>query len=65
MWFGTKDGLNRFDGYDFKLYKNDLIQNHGLESNFIRSLHEFDGYIWVGTDNGLLGTAKKQSPLKL
>lgn len=65
MWFGTKDGLNRFDGYDFKLYKNDLIQNHGLESNFIRSLHEFDGYIWVGTDNGLFRYSKETESFKI
>lgn len=53
MWFGTKDGLNRFDGYRFKTYRSNGDPIHSLGSNFIRSLHEYKGIIWVGTDKGL------------
>ncbi|WP_029278463.1 hybrid sensor histidine kinase/response regulator transcription factor [Pedobacter borealis] len=53
MWFGTKDGLNRFDGYRFKTYRSNGDPIHSLGSNFIRSLHEYKGVIWVGTDKGL------------
>lgn len=53
MWFGTKDGLNRFDGYNFKTFKNQPNLKNSLGSNFIRTLHEYQNYIWVGTDNGL------------
>ncbi|TRZ42062.1 hybrid sensor histidine kinase/response regulator [Robertkochia solimangrovi] len=53
LWFGTKDGLNRYDGYTFKLYHSDPNQKNNIGSNFIQNLLEFDGYLWVGTDNGL------------
>lgn len=54
LWFGTKDGLNRYDGYRFKVYKNISSEDWSLRNNFIRSLHEdSDGNIWVGTDEGL------------
>src|SRR5690606_8777933 len=54
MWFGTKDGLNRFDGYSFKILRQHPNQENGLSSNFIRSLYEDrKGIIWVGTDRGL------------
>lgn len=53
MWFGTKDGLNRFDGYNFKTFKNRSDFENSLGSNFIRTLHEYQNNIWVGTDNGL------------
>ena len=54
MWFGTKDGLNRFDGYSFKVFHSDPDNPNGLGSNFVRALHVGDsGHIWVGTDQGI------------
>ncbi|MGS2760646.1 hybrid sensor histidine kinase/response regulator transcription factor [Sinomicrobium sp. M5D2P9] len=53
LWFGTKDGLNRYDGYNFKLFQHQPGDEKSIGSNFIRCLHEYDNYIWVGTDTGL------------
>ncbi len=53
LWFGTKDGLNRFDGYRYKIFRKNPDDLNSIGSNFIRCLHEFDGSIWVGTDTGL------------
>src|SRR5699024_8811266 len=54
MWFATRDGLNRFDGYSFKVFKSDFNEPSTLESNFIRCLAEDKkGNIWVGTDQGI------------
>jgi ligand-binding sensor domain-containing protein/signal transduction histidine kinase len=54
LWFGTKDGLNRFNGYTFKTFQNDRDDPNSIGSNFIISLHEDDsGVLWVGTDRGL------------
>ncbi|MBE9126667.1 response regulator [Coleofasciculus sp. LEGE 07092] len=53
MWFGTQDGLNIYDGYNFKIYKYDELNPHSLSDNFIASLYEDrSGTIWVGTDGG-------------
>ncbi len=53
MWFGTQDGLNRFDGYDFKVYKNDPDNPYSLGYNLINSLIEDSaGIIWIGTQGG-------------
>ncbi|PRD46830.1 hybrid sensor histidine kinase/response regulator transcription factor [Sphingobacterium haloxyli] len=54
MWFGTKNGLNRFDGYRFSVYRHDPEQAGSLGHNFIHSLLEDEnGFIWVGTLKGL------------
>lgn len=54
MWFGTRDGLNRFDGYNFKHYHADPDNSSGLGSNFIHSLLVSQTKeIWIGTDQGL------------
>lgn len=54
LWLGTKDGLNRFNGYQFKIFRNNPNDKHSLGGNFIHSLHEdMTGQIWVGTDRGL------------
>lgn len=51
MWFGTKDGLSRYDGLSFRIYNN---ENSNLGRNFITVLYEDSkGNIWVGTDGGL------------
>lgn len=53
LWIGTEDGLNRFDGYSFKVYRNKRGDNSSLSNNFIWSLCEDkDGMIWIGTDGG-------------
>ncbi|MFC1225085.1 two-component regulator propeller domain-containing protein [Pedobacter sp. BG31] len=54
MWFGTRDGLNRYDGYEFKVYRNNLLDSFSLPHNFIYALEE-DGKhnIWVGTGQGI------------
>lgn len=50
MWFGTYDGLNRYDGYDFMVFKNDENDPNTIASNFIQGLAEDqDGNIWVGS----------------
>lgn len=54
LWFGTQDGLNRYDGCDFKIYKNQPDHPRSLSDNYIRSLMESrDGTLWVGVLNGL------------
>lgn len=53
MWFGTTDGLNRFDGRAFRIYSCDN-STHSIGSNDVKSLYEAeDGCIWVGTDRGI------------
>jgi ligand-binding sensor domain-containing protein len=50
MWFGTDDGLNRYDGYTFKIYKHDPDDSLSISGNNIQSLFEDRyGNIWVGT----------------
>lgn len=53
MWFGTKDGLNRFDGHDFKIFYNSTFDTTTLSSNHITALmQDARGDLWVGTQNG-------------
>jgi signal transduction histidine kinase/ligand-binding sensor domain-containing protein/DNA-binding response OmpR family regulator len=54
MWFGTWNGLNRFDGYSFIVYKQNSQEVNSLSNNFIYALCEDKfGNIWAGTNNGL------------
>lgn len=53
MWFGTEDGLNRYDGYNFKTFKPDPDVPNSLSDRWINSiLEDHDGYVWVGTGQG-------------
>ncbi len=53
MWFGTREGLNRYDGYEFVTYKADPNTPGALSDSYITSLAETpDGALWVGTYDG-------------
>ena len=53
MWFGTKDGLDRYDGVSFRHFKYDRTNPRSLGNNFVTSLYEdIEGNIWIGTDVG-------------
>jgi diguanylate cyclase (GGDEF)-like protein len=53
MWFGTEDGLNRFDGYDFRIYSHDPSNLGSLANDYIVALAEDgDGNLWIGTHAG-------------
>lgn len=52
MWFATRDGLNRYDGNSFVLYKNNSNDPTTISSNIIQDLIEDDqGYLWAATSN--------------
>jgi ligand-binding sensor domain-containing protein len=54
MWFGTADGLNRYDGYTFTQFRSRPHDTTTLSNNTIRSLYEDrSGVLWIGTDRGL------------
>ncbi|MFC1879150.1 two-component regulator propeller domain-containing protein [Chloroflexota bacterium] len=54
LWFGTEWGLNRYDGYDFKVYTNKLGDPASLSFDSIRALYEDStGILWVGGSGGL------------
>ncbi|HSC55516.1 MAG TPA: two-component regulator propeller domain-containing protein [Phnomibacter sp.] len=54
IWIGTKDGLNRFDGYSFKVFRNNPADSNSIGSNFIHALYvDKKNTLWVGTEKGL------------
>ncbi|MCF6332014.1 MAG: response regulator [Draconibacterium sp.] len=54
MWFGTVDGLNRYDGYRVTIFNTEKGNPNSIINNTIRSLAEDSlGRVWIGTDNGL------------
>src|SRR5689334_4872256 len=54
IWFGTRDGLNRFDGNQILVYRYNPNDTNSISDNFIRCIsQDRSGAIWVGTSNGL------------
>ena len=54
IWIGTKDGLNRFDGQEIKVFRHEISNPFSIGCNYISSLYQDDdGHIWVGTEKGL------------
>jgi ligand-binding sensor domain-containing protein/serine phosphatase RsbU (regulator of sigma subunit) len=53
MWFGTQDGLNRYDGYNIKIFKNNPGDSTSLTDNFIFSVYEDQsGTLYIETQSG-------------
>ena len=54
IWIGTKDGLNRYDGYGFKIFRNIPDDLKSIGSNFILLLlTDSKGRVWIGHSKGL------------
>jgi len=53
IWFGTRDGLNKFDGYSFKVYKNTPDDPFSISNNEVICLSQDNsGLLWIGTRGG-------------
>jgi signal transduction histidine kinase/ligand-binding sensor domain-containing protein/DNA-binding response OmpR family regulator len=61
IWIGTGEGLNRFDGRSFKIYRSNPKSNTSLKSNIITCLFcDSNGQLWVGTYGGGLSLYNKE-----
>ncbi|WP_035108744.1 hybrid sensor histidine kinase/response regulator transcription factor [Flavobacterium denitrificans] len=81
MWFGTFDGLNRYDGNDFKIYRHAHTDPNSIQGNAISCIEgDYKNNLWIGTTAGpvvfnaersaftplqYLGTDKKTKPLNV
>ena len=53
MWFSTASGLNRYDGYKFKVFFHNPNDHYSLPDNWIRNVQEdIDGRLWINTADG-------------
>ncbi|WP_405563289.1 two-component regulator propeller domain-containing protein [Polaribacter sp. Asnod6-C07] len=54
LWYGTPNGLIKYDGYQFKTYTTQSKSNQALSSNFIATLYnDKNGILWIGTNQGV------------
>lgn len=54
MWFGTYDGLNRYDGYSFKIFRNVIGDSNALNDNHIFTIEgDYAHNVWIGTAKGI------------
>lgn len=54
LWFGTQGGLNRYDGYDFKIYKKKPFDSNSLSHDLVQTLFiDKNDVLWIGTYQGL------------
>lgn len=61
MWVGTSQGICRFDGYKFTVFKNDPEDSTSLKGNLVRAIFEDSkGQLWVGTENGGLNKFNRE-----
>jgi signal transduction histidine kinase/ligand-binding sensor domain-containing protein/DNA-binding response OmpR family regulator len=62
IWFGTEYGLNRYDGYQIKVFRNTPGDSTSLPDNSINCLYvDHEGVLWIGTIRGGLSQYKKNS----
>jgi ligand-binding sensor domain-containing protein/serine phosphatase RsbU (regulator of sigma subunit) len=66
LWIGTRDGLNKYDGYNFYTYRNQPFNKNSISNNYIRSIAEDSrGNIWIGSNSGLNMLDRKTGAFKV
>jgi PAS domain S-box-containing protein len=61
MWFGTRDGLNKYDGYKFTVYKNNADDKNSISNNYVQAVKEGkNGCLWIATRGGGLNRYDRQ-----
>lgn len=61
MWFGTHDGLNKYDGYKFTVYRNNPKDSGSISSNSIQTIYEDkNGQLWIGSMTGGLSLYNRE-----
>lgn len=54
LWFATRNGINRYDGYTFTTYQKEVNDPTTLSDNYVKTIAEDNGHnLWIGTENGL------------
>jgi signal transduction histidine kinase/ligand-binding sensor domain-containing protein len=62
IWIGTSSGLNRFDGYHFKIYQHDPTDSTSISAGDINCIYQDDeGMLWIGTGSGGLNRFDPQT----
>ncbi len=62
MWFGTRGGLNRYDGYEFELFEHNPEDEKSMSRNDISTMYEdHEGYLWIGYFGGGLDRYNRET----
>jgi len=64
MWFGTRDGANRYDGQDFLILRHDPTDSSTISDSYINCMATFDGGVWFGTSDGLSRYDSRNAQIK-
>ncbi|MDM8559696.1 two-component regulator propeller domain-containing protein [Candidatus Parabeggiatoa sp. HSG14] len=65
MWFGTQDGLNKYDGYQLTVYRHDPHDANSLSNNEVFTIYEDrQNRLWIGTSNGLNQFDRQQNKFR-
>ncbi|MFT4925334.1 MAG: ligand-binding sensor domain-containing protein/signal transduction histidine kinase [Phenylobacterium sp.] len=62
IWFATQDGLNRYDGYEFKVFRHDPASPNSISNSWVRVIHiDSSGTLWIGTNGSGIDKYDPQS----
>ena len=62
LWFGTVEGLNRYDGYEFRVYTNNPDDSTTISDEYISTIFEdSQNNLWIGTRNGYFNKFDRQT----